>query len=277
MALPPELRLKIYGYVCHLDIDCTVLQNIEHYCSRGIKARLIQNPNANLAVDVPWTSLTLTCKTIPSELRSFMLEGSFLGNEHNRTYVLDLDVYNGSEEAIRKAVWRKVPCGPAHTQILEMNIVTATGEGPWTDGGPASLARAIYQMLNHTCHNGPRMIRRRPLAHHMQVKDLIINIDPGGIIKPPRSACNTDPQFNYALFVKAFQQISRAGLLFGYVGNIKVREIEKPEEEDIRVGNRPPAGVPGSWQVSIRKLALQSRALPTETPFQQNYGFYWGV
>lgn len=81
----------------------------------------------------------------------------------------------------------------------------------------------------------------------MRIKDLVINIDIGGIAKPPASGCNIDPQFNYSLFVNGIQQISRAGLLFGYVGNIKVREVEKIDEMDIKVGNRPPAGVPGAW------------------------------
>lgn len=256
LGLPPELRLKIYGFMCHVDINCTILQDIEHIFRRGAKAKLIPNPEANLALSVPWINLPLTCRTICSELKSFMAGGPFLSNEDNRIYVLELDVYNDKTKAIRKAVWRKVPCPPEHAQILQMNIVTVTGDGPWTEGGPASLARAVYQMLNHTCHNGPRMVRRRPLPNHMQVKDLTINIDIGLIIKPPRSDCNTDPQFNYSQLVNGFQQISRAGLLFGYVGNIKVREVDKSDEHNIKVGSRPPAGVPGSWQ---------------------NYGFFWGV
>lgn len=66
----------------------------------------------------------------------------------------------------------------------------------------------------------------------MQVRDLIIDIDIGGISRPPRNACNTDPEYNYSQFVKAFQKISMAGLLFGYVGNIKVRRTDGIGDED---------------------------------------------
>lgn len=233
LGLPAELRLRIYQYVCHLEINCTILNNIEHYMSRGIKARLILNQEANLGSNIPWINLSSTCRTIAAELKSYMLEASFLNDQMNRIYSLDFEVYNAqSQEAIRKAIWRQIPCPPQHAQILVMNISTSSGFGPWTDGGPASLARAVYQMLNHTCHNGPRMIRRRELSKHMQVRDLIINIDIGGISRPPRSACNTDPEYNYSQFVKAFQQISRAGLLFGYVGNIKVRRADGIGGED---------------------------------------------
>ena len=234
LGVPAELRRRIYDYVCHLDIDCNVLGNIEHYCSRGIKARLIVNPEADLTATISWINLSLSCRKIALELNSFMLERSLFNNETNRIYSLDLNVHNAQKEAIRTATWRKIPCPPRHAQILVMNIKIASGCGPWTDGGPASLARAVYQMLNHTCHNGPRMVRRHTLRNHMQIKDLIINIDIGSVIRPPRSACNTDPEYNYAQFVKAFQQISKAGLLFGYVGNIKVRRIEDEDssEED---------------------------------------------
>lgn len=152
MGLPPELRLKIYGYVCHLNIDSTILEDIEHHCRRGTKATLIPNPKANLNISIPWLSLLLSCRTVHSELKSFMVEGTFLGNPLNRIYVLELEVYNkDKKKAIRKAVWRKLPCPPEHAEILNINVVTRTGEGPWTEGGPASLARAIYQILNHTC------------------------------------------------------------------------------------------------------------------------------
>lgn len=233
LGLPAELRLRIYEYVCHLEIDCTILNNIEHYMSRGIKARLILNQEANLRSNIPWINLSSTCKIIAAELKFFMLEASFLNSQINRIYSLDLEVYNAqTQDAVRKAIWRQIPCPPQHAQILVMNIATSSGFGPWTDGGPASLARAVYQMLNHTCHNGPRMIRRHELKSHMQVKDLIINIDIGGTIRPPRSACNTDPEYNYSQFVKAFQQISKAGLLFGYVGSIKVRRVDAVGGED---------------------------------------------
>lgn len=158
-----------------------------------------------------------------------MLESSFLNDQINGVYSLDLHVYNDQKEAIRKAIWRKIPCPPQHAQVLVMNITTTRGDGPWTEGGPASLARAVYQMLNHTCHNGPLMIRRHALRRHMQIKDLVINIDIGGVIRPPRSACNTDPEYNYDQFVKCFQQISKAGLLFGYVGSVKVRRAGDQE------------------------------------------------
>lgn len=151
-GLPTELRAKIYDYVLHMDVDCIVLKNIEHVTgSNGTQAVLIPNIRANVRSLIPWLNLQLTCKAIAVEMRSYMKGASFLNVELNRTYALDLEVYHNSVSSKhdRLVKWRSIPCPPTHAKFLVVNVLPRRGPAPWTEGGPASLARAIYQILNH--------------------------------------------------------------------------------------------------------------------------------
>ncbi|KAF2480990.1 hypothetical protein BDY17DRAFT_354821 [Neohortaea acidophila] len=259
LQLPAELREKIYLLtLLHLDVKCTVLDDIQHSCTtRGTHATLVANPTARLAHHIPWMNLALTCKTIRADLKAIHARSSFLAGVENRTYVLDLDIYNGDPSTtIRKAVWRRMPCSPDLVHTLVINVAAQTGNGPWSEGGPASLARAIYQLLNHFCHNGPLLHRETAIPNNIRIRDLIVNIDIGGLMKPPRAGCNVDPRFNYALLLSGFEQISRMGYLFGYVANIHVCGQGEYAQQLFMVDALGVQAVPGAWK---------------------NYGFSWGV
>lgn len=281
LQLPAELREKVYLLtLLHLDVACPVLDDIQHSCTtRGTHATLVANANARLAHHIPWMNLALTCKIIRADLKAIHARSSFLAGVENRTYVLDLDIYNGDPSTtVRKAVWRRMPCSPDLVHTLVINVAAQTGNGPWSEGvsrlsthphpspltptnnkheqGPASLARAIYQLLNHFCHNGPLLHRKTAIPNNIRIRDLIVNIDIGGLMKPPRAGCNVDPRFNYALLLSGFEQISRMGYLFGYVANIHVCGQGEYAQQLFMVDALGVQAVPGAWK---------------------NYGFSWGV
>ncbi|KAK3681529.1 hypothetical protein LTR37_020872 [Vermiconidia calcicola] len=240
LGLPAELRLKIYEYLVHTDINCRILDNVLHTSGcRGTAARLILNPSATLSSSVPWLSLLMTCRDVASELNWFMNDAALLNDERNRTC----------------ATWRSLPCKPSQARNVVMNVKARSGSGPWTEGGAASLARALYQMLNHVAHNGPRLERHSQLKEHMRLQELILNIDIGEYTSPPALGCNTFPDFNYALFQGGWTQISKTGFLMGYVGKTLLRSEGKEQMEVATEWQKVPS-VPGYWR---------------------GYGFQWGV
>jgi len=91
----------------------------------------------------------------------------------------------------------------------------------------------------------------------MQLGDVIINIDIGKPMRPPRLECNIEPKYNYSDLIKGFRQVVLAGLPFGLIGNMKIRQMGHEDSVDISVGSRAPIAMfPGGWE---------------------NYGFQWGV
>lgn len=259
LGLPTELRLRIYDFAIHADIDCTILTDIDHTADprRGTQATLIPNPDAKFSRAVPWYNLKQTCKSVTSELHNFMTDISFRNDELNRTYILDLAIHNDwmskPERALR---WRHLPCYPTQAQFLVINVITLSGSGPWTEGGPGSLARAVFQILNHLCHNGPRILTKQQLPDHLQIWQLTINVERlGAATMSPAPGCNSDPRFNYALFIGGWEQISRSGHLHGFVENIKLQNHFEGERI-MAVEHKSTPEMPGPWR---------------------NYGFYWGV
>ena len=257
LGLPTELRLRVYDYTIHTDTKCSILKDIQHISgpTKGTQAILMLNPEAKIIRSIPWLNLRLTCKTVHYELESFMADAVFMNNEQNHTYVLDLDVSHQAESKPRRPVtWRSLPCPPTRAKVLIINVAARPGPGPWTEGGAASLARALYQIFNHLFHNGPRLVADQQLPDHMRLRHVIINVDKGLHNPKPAVGCNSEPQFNYDLFFAGFVQISRTGLLFGYVD--KIRLCSSRSREELEVGYKARPAVLGAWQ---------------------NYGFGWGV
>ncbi len=257
LGLPAELRLKIYDFTLLADVDCRVIDDIDHSKdSNGTHATLIPNPRADLALAIPWLNLLLTCRIISSELRSYLRESACLKHNENRTYVLDLKVLGSQVQKPRRTIiWRRIPCAPNEANCLVMNVSTRPEPGPWTEGGPASLARALHQVLNHTVHLGPRMVRDTLLEKHMELQDLLINVEIGSTCSSPAIGCDSDPKFNWGLFKGAWTKVSRTGFLFGYFELIRLKNNEN-EEVEVRPQWQKVPSVPGHWR---------------------NYGYDWGI
>ena len=260
LGLPAELRLKIYDYANHTDINCLVLENVTHTSgpSTGTRAILIRKADANLALSIPWLNLRFSCKSIQSELDAFMTKAAFLNAEQNRTYTLDVEIENDDStiKASRRATWRALPCPASYMQVLVMNVSASSEFGPWTEGGAASLARAVYQILNHLCHNGPQIITRHQLKDHMRFCELIINVDQGTAIKRENvaSGCDSNPKFNYSLFANGLCQLARKGYMFGYVEKVKLCSDDG----------------------DVQEFAVQDKPDPVVASAWRNYGFGWG-
>jgi hypothetical protein len=244
LGLPTELRLRIYEYVFAADINARVIENIQHSSgSNGTQALMIPNETMALQNSIPWLRLPLVCRQIYEELQS-----GILNRKRDRTYIADLEVCNDpSSKVIRSVTWKRIPCTPAEAQHLIINVVTRSGPGPWTEGGPASLARAIYQLLNHTVHLGPRIFRHSLLPEHMSLLDLTINIDIGQNSTPPAIGCNSNVRFNWSLFHGGWQQISRTGFLTGFVDFTSLRSTDGEEHVVPSEYQKVPA-LPGFWR-----------------------------
>jgi hypothetical protein len=249
LGLPTELRLKIYDLILQADVDCLVVDDIHHSSdSNGTQARLIPNSKAIFSSSIPWLNLLSTCHKIETELRSHV-ENASGKNTGNRTYVLELKVCNAysSPVASRTVKWRRIPCPPNDARRLIIHVTKCCGPGPWTDGGSASLARAIYQILNHTVHLGPRMFRQSLLSKHMQLRELVINVDIGVTCNPPIPGCNTDAIINWQNFHGGWAQISRTGFFTDYLEVTRLRNNEGDEVEIPTEYQKLPA-LPGYWR-----------------------------
>ncbi|KAK5173676.1 uncharacterized protein LTR77_002357 [Saxophila tyrrhenica] len=258
LGLPTELRLRIYDYVLQADINCPIVVDIVHSSdSNGTQAALIPNAEAAFSSKIPWLNLRTTCRRISHELQSYVQDSSCQKNDFNRTYVLDLEVSRHYDRgpATRTVTWRSIPCAPAQARYIIMNVITRSGPGPWTDGGSASLARAVYQVLNHAVHMGPRIFRKSLLPHHMKLQDLIINIDIGVYCSAPIRGCNTNPEINGSLFQSGWMQISRTGFWSGYLERTRLKT--NGEEEVV---------IPTEWQMS-----------PALPGYWRGLGFQWGI
>ena len=259
LGLPTELRLRIYDFCIHLDPLCVVLKDIQHTTSsNGTRAVLLPNPGLKLHRHVPWLNLRLTCRFIAAELESYISDAAFLKQRSNRTYELDLDVYCNDRpiKSNRLVIWRSLPCPPEKAQFLVINVAAKRGAGPWTEGGAASLARALYQLLNHLFHKGPRLAGAK-LERHMRIRELIINVDLGTERSPPELGCNTQPLYNWRGFLSGWEQVSKTGYLVNYLEKTKLcSRGESNSEAEIVVEYKTVPMIPGFWR---------------------GYGFEWGV
>lgn len=259
LGLPTELRLRIYDFVIHSDLGYKILKDVFHSSdSNGTQATPIPEEGPDFHSFITWLNLPLTCRHIALELQSYVTQCSASEHGHNRTYVMDFEVENHvGRAATRSLTWRRIPCKPAQVQNIVINVKHTTGTGPWTDGGAASLARALYQILNRVMHLGPRIFRTTLLSKHMEIQNLYINVDIGTYTKPPATGCNTNPGMNWGLFQGGWKPISRTGFLSGFVEVTRLRSIGDDSEE---------IEIPSEWQ-----------RLPGLPGYWRGYGFQWGI
>jgi hypothetical protein len=250
----------MYDYCIHTDLICVAAKDIKHTTgSNGTQAVLIPNQGLSLRRHIAWLNLQLTCRFVATEIRSYMTETSFLNDKNNRTYELDLDVYCNFPPAksIRPVVWRSLPCAPDKVDIVIINVAAREGPGPWTEGGAASLARALYQLLNQLLHKGPRLVAGKRLSNNMRLSELVINVDIGMERSPPELGCNTQPSYNFRTLMSGWEQISRTGALVNFLERTRLCSTgELAIEKEIVVEYKTVPLIPGFWR---------------------GYGFEWGV
>jgi hypothetical protein len=188
-----------------------------------------------------------------------MNDAAFLNNKNNRTYILDLDVYcnNPPIKSNRLAIWRSLPCPPDQVDCLVINVEAKRGPCPWTEGGAASLARALYQLINQLFHRGPQFTLGKRLENYMRLRELVINVDIGTERRPPELGCNTQPTYNWRLFVGGWEQISKTGYLMNYMEKTKLCSTGE--------------------LVSEKEVPVEYKTVPLIPGFWRGYGFEWGV
>lgn len=260
LGLPTELRLRVYDYCIHTELVCVAVKDIKHTTgSNGTQAVLIPNQGLRLRRHIAWLNLELTCRFVATEIRSYMNETSFLNNKNNRTYELDLDVYCNYAplKSVRPVVWRSLPCAPDKADIVIINVAARQGPGPWTEGGAASLARALYQLLNQLLHKGPLLAAGKRLPSHMRLNELVIIVDIGTERSPPETGCNTQPSYNFRTLMSGWEQVSRTGALVNFLEKTKLSSIG-----DL---------------VMEKEIAVEYKAVPMIPGFWRGYGFEWGV
>ena len=259
LGLPTELRLRIYDFVIQLDVDYKIIKDVRHSSdSSGTQATLIPEQSTDFRSAIPWLNLPLICRHVSSELQSYVTEFPTPDNEGNRTYVMDFEVdHPPGRKATRSMTWRRLSCAPHQVRNITINVLSTSDGGPWTEGGPASLARALFQILNRVMHLGPRVFRTALLPKHMEIQNLYINVDVGGYASPPALGCNTDPNFNWTLFLGGWRQISRTGFLTGFVEMTRLKTIGDDSDE---------VEVATEWQ-----------RLPALPGYWRGCGFQWGI
>jgi hypothetical protein len=260
LGLPTELRLKIYDLLLNADIDYRFIRDIYHiFDSHGTQAALLPDEvSKDFQSMLPWLNLSRCCRQIYYELRPDANKCQSSSTQCDRTYELDLDVFRGHGPlALRTATWRHIPCAPSQVTTMIINVNVGSGPGPWTDGGPASLARAIFQILNRTFHLGPHIFRNSLLPEHMELRDLCINVDIGRYADSNAQGCHRDPRLNWFRFQEGWKEISRTGFLTGFVERTRLRSVGDGSEE---------VEVPATRQ-----------EWPTPVGYWRGYGFQWGI
>lgn len=259
LGLPRELRLQIYQHVFETDIHHTVLKQWRHTFSSEKGFISVPDFNKNEKFTMPWLNLMLTCKATALEIRAAMQEPSFLGNERNRTYVLDLEATRGGM-SLGAATWRQLPCAPAQVQVLEASYNASCGLQTWGDGGPHGITSGLYQTLNHLIHCGPRFDSKKPLPEKMRLKKLHVVVESRGVSEREKEnmhymmRMSTDPQTTLYSLGSIVGQIVNTGVLRGFVDHIQLSCGDK-------VLNWNPAEVEGE-------------GLPE---YWNRYGFDWGM
>ena len=120
LGLPEELRLQIYQHVFALNLAYPVLQFWQRFPKLNPDARLV----------VPWINLMLSCKTLAIELRSFMSEKTFLNDDNNTTWFLELEARIGGRQ-LGRTTWQRLPCPPEKVRILETSYNAKSGFHAW--------------------------------------------------------------------------------------------------------------------------------------------------
>ncbi|KAJ7267004.1 hypothetical protein B0H12DRAFT_1320962 [Mycena haematopus] len=263
LNLPPELRLQIYDAVVDLPLDCKVVRRKRR---EGFKTA--QTTNSTCLRSIPWLSLVLVCKTIANELRHHAHTSG------NVAYELEVDNLQNQWSIAHDVTWRRIPCPPSSVRTLQADLVLDLQTSFWGAGGPNPILSELYQLLNCFIHNGPLLVRGSPLANHLHLETLILQIR---VIEPDpeeRRADGLEP-YTRATVMRLKKRLSRdlknyislvvdRGLLYGAVDKILCRAAD----DDDSASGGDSANV-AQWDISRQTIGDMTE--------WNRYDFSWGV
>lgn len=91
----------------------------------------------------------------------------------------------------------------------------------------------------------------------MRIRELTINVDIGTERSPPELGCNTQPLYNWRLFVSGWEQVSKTGFLVNYMEKTKLYNTREPGKG--------------------HEVTVEYKTVPLIPGFWRGYGFEWGV
>ncbi|SMR48634.1 unnamed protein product [Zymoseptoria tritici ST99CH_1E4] len=266
LGLPVELRHLIYQQVFLLPIDHQVSSSWKlTFDLEKRRSQLLPDLNPT-RLSIPWLNLSLTSRTLASDLRSLMSSPSYAADERLHTYTLDLE---GEGEGLTlgcrlgPTTWVSLPCPPQDVRILDVRYDTNTGLQTHGDGGPSRLTTALFQTLNLLIHCGPRLDFGRVLPEPMRIHELKIEMARKGGVRPARGEGGevnpwekraTDPEMMLYAFGSLVGMYVRTGVWKGVVDKVRMRGGGKTlswDPEDVEG-----EGIPPEWK---------------------GYGFEWGL
>lgn len=228
LGLPVELRLAIYGHVVQQRLSTQpnqVLKLKRHYppTPQGVResyVKIHEAPHPVSAVQYPWTSLMLTCTTVATEMRAFRRSSAYLNSSENYIYEAEI---SPTDQTI-SITWRKLPCWPHQVRKLVLSVTGA--------------ARVVVHTLDLFLHCGPSLDRSRPLAQHLVLADLSVNIMAERPLVFPQSSpeieaavdeeAHSEPEFRHVY--EMLSAYHRNGKLEGYVSHVSVEDHQGHRE-----------------------------------------------
>ncbi|KAJ7266979.1 hypothetical protein B0H12DRAFT_1216752 [Mycena haematopus] len=257
LNLPSELRLQIYDAVVDLPLDCKVVR----WKSPERFKTAQTTTSACLSGSIPWLSLVLVCKTIANELQHH------IHTSGNAAYELEVDNLQSQRSIADEATWRRIPCPPSSVRTLQADLVFNLKTRFWGAGGPNPILSEMYQVLNCFIHNGPLLVRGSPLANHLHLETLILQIrviepDPEvrraeGRVPYTRATVMELKKWLYGDLKKYISMVVDRGLLFGAVEKILCRAAD---DDSASVAQ---------WDISRRTVGNMTE--------WNTYDFNWGV
>ncbi|KAF7351188.1 hypothetical protein MSAN_01549800 [Mycena sanguinolenta] len=256
LNFPSELRLQIYDAVVDLSLDCRVAR-------RERKAFTMQpTPNRDTisaSLSIPWLNLALVCKTIANELQHHVQTSG------NTAYQLEIDNLESQYSIAQTVTWLRIPCPPSNASVLQADLVFDLKTRFWGAGGPNPILSELYQVLNCFIHNGPLLVRRSPLAKHIHLDTLILQIR---VIEPDPEEQRAKGRAPYSQATimelekwlcgdlkRYIALVVDRGLLFGAVDKILCRWPDQSEATE--------------WEVSLQPIGDMTE--------WNTYDFAWGV
>lgn len=260
LGLPRELRLQIYDHVLDQDLEYTPIERFRGGFALPEGFYTIAHYDEDSKLSLPWLNLLSTCKTIVAELCSHMDSESVNARTRRHTYVMSLEP---KKRSLGRLEWNRILCPPSEARELIVNLGSLDSVQFWGDGGPNDIVRQLYQTLNWFLHCGPSMDVNNPLAEHMVLKRLALNLTAEAVVQEVDSN-NSEDHDPFDSFQRSANRVKNfvaslegTGLLWGYVGEVIVRDSRPDGEPVFRavVAQKEKAGVPEYWT---------------------RYGFQWG-
>lgn len=119
---------------------------------------------------LPWEALSLTCREVSQELRSHMASPSYLNNEKNRTFILEIAPCAripvgtiGSRSWF--PTWRSIPCRQTKARHLVLNFI--------------NTSKGILLLLELFRDTGVRLLDIRRIYPQLRLESLeiVIRVD----------------------------------------------------------------------------------------------------